>query len=217
MSETVYLVVVLYHPNSAQKIQWTKVGRDFPTIFVDNSEDNIGYAAGANTGSRKAYDQGAQWVLLLNQDVVLTTPALKELMNKAKGSAPSIIGSFAGELDRKRWTTIYPGKTVDYISGSCMLFHKEIFEMLNGFYEPYFMYYEDVDFCVRAKQQEFAIRQVSAPGIVHSDRKNFGKSLKQQNYFLARNHFLFVLRLAPWWVKVYELIRFPKTLYEYWH
>ena len=217
MNAPVWLVVVLYKPREQVLRQWQKIKKVYPTVFIDNTVNNIGYAAGANEGGRKAFAQGVQWVLLLNQDVVLNAATLDELTKKIRGVAPSVIGPFAGTLDTKRWTTIYPGKVVDYLSGSCLLIHKHVFEKLNGFYEPYFMYYEDVDFCIRAKRKGFPIRYVSISGIMHKDKKNTGVLLEQQRYYLARNHLLFVWRLAPWHVKLYELLRLPKTLYEYWH
>ena len=41
---------------------------------------------------------------------------------------------------------------VDMVSGGCMCIRKEIFEALKGFDERFFMYYEDSDFCLRAKE-----------------------------------------------------------------
>ena len=40
---------------------------------------------------------------------------------------------------------------VDAVSGSCMLFSKNIFNKLNGFDESFFLYFEDTDFCTRVK------------------------------------------------------------------
>ena len=42
--------------------------------------------------------------------------------------------------------------TTDYITGCCMFMHSSIYKRLNGFDEKYFMYNEDVDFCLRARK-----------------------------------------------------------------
>ena len=73
---------------------------DVPVIVVDNASDdataelvrthaplatlllqerNLGYAGGANAGIREAARRGAAWVLLLNQDTVLTPGAVGAL------------------------------------------------------------------------------------------------------------------------------------------
>lgn len=203
------IVVVLYKPSQKQKQRWKGISLQWPTVFFDNSKNNIGYAAGANKGIRQAIDKGADWVLLLNQDVEIDESAISQLFAMAQKCAPSVIGPFAGALDPNRWTAIYPSKYMEYLSGSCLLIHREVFQRVGGFYEPYFMYYEDADFCIRAHRAGYELKHFVVAGISHTDGHN--------SYYLMRNHLLFVLRLAPWRVKIYELFRLPKTIYAYWH
>ena len=96
-----------------------------------------------------------------------------------------------------------------------MAIHKRVIEKIGYFYEPYFMYYEDADLCVRAKNAGFPLKKLNGAGIEHSDRPVWGKGSRIHEYYLARNHLWFVWRLAPWNVKLYELIRLPKTLLEF--
>jgi hypothetical protein len=44
---------------------------------------------------------------------------------------------------------------VDFVSGGFMLIRRRVFEGLLGFDEDFFMYFEDVDFCARAKKKGF--------------------------------------------------------------
>ncbi|MBA4188410.1 MAG: hypothetical protein C0467_10435 [Planctomycetaceae bacterium] len=39
---------------------------------------------------------------------------------------------------------------VDWVTGGCLLVHRDCFNQLSGLDESYFLYYEDVDFCRRA-------------------------------------------------------------------
>jgi len=41
----------------------------------------------------------------------------------------------------------------DYVNGTCFLIDKKFFNQLGGFDETYFLHYEDVDLCLRAKKQ----------------------------------------------------------------
>jgi len=43
-------------------------------------------------------------------------------------------------------------QAVDWVTGAFMGFSRELFERVGGFDEDYFMYYEDVDFCLRARR-----------------------------------------------------------------
>lgn len=214
---TILFVVVTFHPEKKALAALRKVLDGWPTLVIDNSSKNIGYGGGANVGMRGAFRKGADWVVILNQDVAMTKKAVHELCAKLKQLPPGIAGPFAGTLDPERWTTILParGKTVDYISGACMAIHKDITERVGYFYEPFFMYYEDADLSVRAGQHGFPLVHLSVTGITHIDHPVWGKGSKRHEWFLSRNHLLFVLRLAPWRVKLHELVRLPKTVIEY--
>ena len=102
-----------------------------------------------------------------------------------------------------------------YISGSFMAIHRKVIAEIGYFYAPYFMYYEDVDLCVRAARCGFPLKKLNGAGIEHTERPVWSKGSRQHGYYLARNHVWFVWRLAPLRVKLYECIRLPKTLLEF--
>lgn len=206
MNNAVQFVFVLYHPTKEQK-------RRAWDIVIDNTQKNRGYGGAANVGIRRALSGGAEWVVVCNQDIALTKKDREILIRTLKKMPPGIVGPDAGSLDPKRWTTILPVTGVtDYISGSCIAIHRNVIGKTGYFYEPYFMYYEDADFCVRAKKAGFPLVQIALPGFKHP-RASSGR---MKDYYLFRNHLLFVLRLAPWRVKLHELLRLPKTIYDYW-
>ncbi len=206
----VWFVVVAYKPDNEALRSLIAAIHEWPMEIVDNTEKNLGYGGGANVGMKRAFDAGAQWVIVLNQDVKLTKKGITKFCNTLQKSEPGVVGPEAGELDPKRWTTILPNdKKIDYISGALMAIHRNVWEATGGFYEPYVMYYEDVDICRRAKKVGFELRQTEIDGFRHESHES-----KQKEYYLARNHLLFVWRLAPLSVKLHELIRLPKTMWE---
>ncbi|MBN2382313.1 glycosyltransferase family 2 protein [bacterium] len=56
---------------------------------------------------------------------------------------------------------------VDQLMGACMLIRREVFERVGWFDERFFMYYEEVDLCYRAKQAGFDIVYWPQAQIVH--------------------------------------------------
>jgi GT2 family glycosyltransferase len=46
---------------------------------------------------------------------------------------------------------------VDYVTGCCMLIQRQVFERIGLFDTRYFMYFEDADFCRRARDAGFAV------------------------------------------------------------
>lgn len=56
---------------------------------------------------------------------------------------------------------------VDWICGASMLIRPEVFATIGGMDENYFLYYEEVDFCRRAKQAGFPTWYVPASRVMH--------------------------------------------------
>jgi len=56
---------------------------------------------------------------------------------------------------------------VDAVSGSFLMFRKEVYEKIGGLDEDYFMYAEDLDFCYRIKEAGWEIYYVPDTQIVH--------------------------------------------------
>ncbi len=57
--------------------------------------------------------------------------------------------------------------TVDWAAGSFLLFKYDAYKQLNGFDERYFMYFEDVDICRRAKRKNIFIYYIPDIKAVH--------------------------------------------------
>ncbi len=212
----------------------TLAAKDAGRATVLSQTKNVGYATAANVGLRHAIAHGYEWYVILNQDVLMTRTGGEDLIHAIVSQEPCIAGPFLGRLDPKRWTTILtstPGVDerslkkvskmpvstpgVEYVSGSCMAIHRNVVEKIGYMYEPYFLYYEEADYCVRAARAGFPIRRIDVPGLSHEESVSLGRGSVAHQYYLARNHLLFVSRLAPFAVQSYECIRFPKTLSEH--
>lgn len=212
---SIFFVIVTYRPDKKTLAQLKAVLPKGETKVIDNTNHNLGYGGGANVGMREAFESGAQWVIVMNQDLRLKKTAVKELTDILKKSGPAIVGPFAGKFDPRRWTTSVPATKMDYISGSCIAIHRDVVEKIGYFYEPYFLYYEEADLCIRAKRAGFALRWLPIKGIEHEETMSLGRGSFAHQYYLARNHLLFVERQAPPLVKLYEFLRLPKTKLEH--
>ncbi|MBD3341421.1 MAG: glycosyltransferase [Candidatus Lokiarchaeota archaeon] len=83
-------------------------------------------------------------------------------------------------------------RDVDFVSGCCMLIRREVFERIGTFNEDFFMYYEDVDFCVRAKAASYRILYWPDAVIWHNASASSNRSFR--DYYRMRNHLWFVRR-----------------------
>lgn len=127
---------------------------------------NGGYAYGCNKGAAKAI---GDFLLILNPDTVVRETEIKKLLANAK-SHPEYYILSCRQVNEKgkesRAAGKFPALSLsnllireqdkgisfpDWVSGSLMLIGREIFNRLNGFDESFWMYYEDVDICKRAR------------------------------------------------------------------
>jgi GT2 family glycosyltransferase len=214
--QSVIFLIIQFQPDKKVLSSLCDALKDHQVIIIKNDEGkNLGFAGGANLGMKKAFAMGASWVVVCNQDLILKKDASKKLVEKLSRLPKGIAGPFSGGIDARRMTTIIPSVRADYISGACIAIHKKVYETVGNFYEPYFLYYEEVDYCMRAKRLGFPITHIKMNTITHKESMVLKNNSMAHQYYLARNHLLFVKRLALGRVKCYEFMRMPLTIAEH--
>jgi GT2 family glycosyltransferase len=175
-----------------------------------------------NQGIAWSLDQGADWILLLNNDVVVTPGLLTELVRVGE-SAPGVgvvgpvmqrtlrpdILDLGGDLDfrfghvfLRRYTEELDGREwlpVDYVWGCTMMARREIFVRLGGLDPLYVAYFEDGDLCLRAKALGYRTVAALKANVTHQVGRSGEKRFAWQTYYRMRNHVLFFLRFAKLW------------------
>ena len=175
--------------------------------FIQNS-GNYGFASGCNLGASNA---NGKYLLFLNPDTIVSGKALSAMLDQAKVSkANSIIscrqikkngnedkpyGIFPSPLTLTGWSRafarllklnnkllqderfIFP----DWISGSVVMMSRISFNTIGGWNERFWMYFEDVDLCQRAKEAGGTVFLLKSVTIVH----NHGGSSRSNNRIIA--------------------------------
>ncbi len=210
-------------------------------VKLIKNKKNLGFSGGNNVGIKYALSKGADVVFLLNPDTVLPNNFYKNFKDSTKSILKNpdvgIVGpkiydedgklwSVGGQLDMQRYSGYLlglgkddagqynSGFDLDYISGTAIFIKKEVFESIGFLTEDYFLYYEDVDFCQRAINAGFKLVVDTNISITHAASSSVGKNSKVMQYYLSRNHMLFLERFAPFKIKIREVARLPKTLYQ---
>jgi GT2 family glycosyltransferase len=145
------------------------------TVQITKLAENKGFATGANVALKNAINNNFNNLMLLSQDVILDSSSAEQMITelvRAKGIVfPTMynrntnqVFSKGGSVNkisgRIKLSTSRSLKNSEWADGSCLVFTKEVFNSVNGFYEKFFMYFEDVDFCYRAKSKGFALKHV---------------------------------------------------------
>jgi GT2 family glycosyltransferase len=73
---------------------------------------------------------------------------------------------------------------VDWVSGSCLLAKREMFEKIGLLDERFYMYVEDVDLCYRAKKSGFSVFYFPPVTVIH----HIGKSTQKKKFTMLLEH-----------------------------
>ena len=92
--------------------------------------------------------------------------------------------------------SIYP----DWVGGMFMLFPRRMFEMLGGFDERYFLYYEDVDICARLRLLGHEVVLCPQAKVTHYAQRSSHRSFKYLRWHL-RSMTRFFLSPVYWRVR----------------
>ncbi len=112
MKTKIIFSVITYRPNQTQLNKLLAVLKPYKVLVTDNTKNNLGYAGGAKKAFDNALDQKVDWIVILNQDLTVTSNFLQKFVSILKTSGPAIIGPYAGSLDKKRWTTIFQSPVI---------------------------------------------------------------------------------------------------------
>jgi GT2 family glycosyltransferase len=191
------------------------VFRELSDIDLLVNDHNLGFAAGNNRGIEYAMEHEADYILLLNNDTTVSSSMLSTLVEAAEsdpriGIAGPIIYYadrpaevwFAGMHLRHGLYVVRKGlhlapplapiEEVDFISGCGMLVRRGVWERVGLFDSRFFMYYEDLDLCVRAKKSGYRIVCATQASMWHALSTSTGgpdSPLKQ--YYQVKSSLLF--------------------------
>lgn len=195
------------------------VARDFPQARLIRLERNLGFAGGINRGLEAAR---GDVLVLINQDVTLREGCLDALRRRLDESGPGIVGckllypdgrtiQHAGgiirypraepdhrgyrQIDDGRWDSV---AQVDYASGAVFAFSRAVLRAIGPFDEGFYpAYFEEVDYCFRARAAGFAVIYEPAAVAVHHESQSLDVGSLARQQAVQRNRLRFVLKSYP--------------------
>lgn len=91
---------------------------------------------------------------------------------------------------------------IDYSTGAALMAKSAVFEKIGTFDEKYFLYLEDMDFCVRARRAGFKITYAPKAVLWHKNAGASGSGSPLQDYYITRNRLLFAAKYAKLRTKI---------------
>lgn len=187
--------------NSLQMIR-----TDYPFVEVVEVGQNIGFGKANNIGIKKAYDAGADYIFLLNQDAWVERDTIEKLIDVAErnpqygiispvhlnGEGNALDYGFLNCLCRRPnraffsdlylksnddLAEIYP---LDFVNAAFWLLPRKTIELVGGFNPFFFQYGEDRDYVNRCRYFNLAVGFVPTTRAYH-DRIQHDSDTKRAN------------------------------------
>lgn len=197
---------------------------EFGDVEVIEAESNLGFAGGNNLGIARALETGADCIWLLNNDTTVEERSLSALVEVLESDAHAgIAGSklyfydqpnviwFAGgtispiwgftrhigenEIDTGQYDQVHD---IDYATGASLLIRAETVRDIGPMDEDYFLYWEETDWCERARAAGWRVLFAPASRVWHK----VGASIPSDRSFIrsryeGRNRVRFFLLNRP--------------------
>lgn len=240
-----FFVILNYnnYEDTAQCIKSVMKNRKYNIVVVDNNSpdksgerikkefsqcncillnNNNGYAAGNNVGIKYALNNGAKYVCVLNNDVVLTADfvdkALKVMNERldidivapiiCEYNKPDYIQSAGAMINlmNGRGRLLHNGELADninvildnpdYLGGACFIARREVFTTIGFLPEFYFLYYEETDWFFTAKDKGIRFACDTRLRVYHKGSASVNKVKGLSRYYMTRNQVVFERRKA---------------------
>ena len=199
--------------------------KQFPDVYLIENPENIGYAGGNNVGIRWAMERKADYIFLLNNDIVLDRAVLRELVGFAESRpeagmlAPkvmyyddrAVVNSMGTSMD---WLRLRPklgecnrqdrgqyAKPVrkDILVGCSLLLRRGTVERIGVIDEKFFIFHEAADWCLRNLKSGSENWTVPSAVIYHKASKTMREVSALTLYYSTRNFLYMAHKNAnPW-------------------
>jgi len=179
------------------------------------SKENLGFSGGNNVGIQYALNNGADYILLLNNDTIVENDFIDHLICVYSEKTGISIGKILYLSDKSRiW---YAGGSINnklasvkhynfnkkdqhdkqimnvtFATGCCMLISKKIITEIGFLDESYFLYWEDTDYSFRVINAGYKIIYNPSAIVYHNVSSSTIKGSKLMQYYELRNELLFI-------------------------
>lgn len=183
------------------------------------SPANLGFGGGNNLAATAAIADGSEHLLLLNPDARIDAASLQRLSEIVAADPMALVSpvietaygrtwfdGFDLHLERGRMRAARKRLGTDraelWLTGACLLVSRRLWEAIGGFDDRYFLYWEDLDLCRRAREAGASLAVVPEARAVHDEggtQQPSGERARSETYYYynIRNRLLFAAQHLP--------------------
>jgi len=205
-------------------------------ITIIKLNKNVGYAKANNIAIKICLNiMNPDYLWLLNNDTVVDKKSLTNLVSEAENDKSAlllgskilnyykknIIDSAGGRINTLIGRVRHIGfnepddgrynvsKYVDYVTGCSVLVRKLAIGKIGYIPEDYFLYFEDTEWCIKARKLGYRVKYIPSSIVYHKISKSTNRMTR--NYYFALNNLKFEKKNYPYFFPValfYWVIRF---------
>lgn len=198
-----------------------QVTQRFPNVTLLQTGRNLGYAGGNNVGLRHALAQGADYILLLNDDAFVTPDTFDRLVLAAQTESriaavgpkvlvdenPGVLWAAGPAFPRQQPLPPDNGRfdqpvDCEYVVGCCILLKRAALEHVGLLDPAFFAIHEEWEWCHRARNAGYRIRYEPTAVVRH----RLGRSLTAGHSPLY--HYLYLRNL----LRIQQMQSHPETV-----
>ncbi|GII99193.1 GT2 family glycosyltransferase [Sediminihabitans luteus] len=214
-----HVVVVDNFSDDAERHDVRAVAEDEGWTLVAPDE-NLGFGGGVNRGAAVALAAGATDLLVVNPDAWIDGRSVERLAAQAADDRLVMLSPVVKTSDGRVWFSgldvylddgsihgprrrdeLAPRPYEPWLSGACLWITAEAWQLVGGFDDAYFLYWEDVDLSVRARRLGIRVAVVDDAVAVHDEggthRDGQARAEAKSGtyyYFNIRNRMVFAAR-----------------------
>ncbi len=175
-ASTYQKLTVLLMDNASPDGSGERLHARFPELPYLQTGENLGYAGGNNRGFDWALAHGADYVMVLNDDTVVSADCVERLVAAAAESAaavavpqifyfdePEVVWYAGGTLSVGRGMGYHlrenqprdrsqERRAITFVCGCCFLIRSDVLRAVGGFEESFFAYVEDLELSLRLQR-----------------------------------------------------------------
>jgi GT2 family glycosyltransferase len=191
-----------------------------PNLRILRNPRNLGYGGGHNSGLRCAITEGAAYILLLNNDVHVAPDCVRRLVAAAEADCRigmatprvfyydrptevywdgGIVNWDSGDVPHdSRGLPVGAGIVrSEWLNGCSLLVRVAAIRDIGLLDERYFLYFEDVEWSVRAARRGWTNAVVLHAGAWHKVSRSIGAANPAVHFYYVRNRYLFLTAHGP--------------------
>lgn len=218
-----HIARVLITHNIPSDAGYSDIVAPFDVVHIKNSQPQ-----GFGTNHNRAFERCCtEYYCAMNPDIVLKNDPFSKLLkcrvNEDVAILAPLITNIAGSIEDSAryfptpfglvkkvfhlYDGVFPIKNTgnvvypEWVGGMFMLVKSDRYKTLSGFDESYFLYYEDVDLCLRAWRSGYGVALCKSAVVVHDARRESHRKFKFLKWHLSSALRFFIKHVG----------RFPKV------